>query len=184
MQHTWTSWPWNTGQGLYSRFDSLRCNCRWIVLRHSICINGPVVTSHFFHYKMAFSNSPPYCMYFPGLKIWFKPITHNAELLLFTSIAIDICRSSSYEGSVAKRHHLQAGRVSSIGSVSLAGATWSSLTTSSVPSEVQLPRSVDSCPQQLSTAGLSTANAFQNALDSASKAQRAAQRPELSRRYG
>jgi epidermal growth factor receptor substrate 15 len=83
-------------------------------------------------------------------------------------------RSSSYEGSVAKRHHLQAGRVSSVGSVSLDGATWSSLTTSSVPSEVQLPRSVDSCPQQLSTAGLSTANAFQNALDSASKAQRAA----------
>jgi hypothetical protein len=144
----------------------------------------PVMTLYIFHYKMAFSNSPPHCMYFPGLKIWFKPITHNAELLLLTSSAIDICQSSSYEGSVAKRHHLQAGRVSSVGSVSLAGATWSSLTTSSVPSEVQLPRSVDSCPQQLSAAGLSTANAFQNALNSASKVQRATQRPELSRRYG
>jgi hypothetical protein len=82
-------------------------------------------------------------MYFPGLKIWFKPITHNAELLLLTSSAIDICQSSSYEGSVAKRHHLQAGRVSSVGSVSLAGATWSSLTTSSAARSCESLSQVD-----------------------------------------
>lgn len=93
-------------------------------------------------------------------------------------------RLSSYEGSVAKRHHLQADRVFSVGCVPRAGATWSASTTTSVPSEVHLPTrsvslAVESCPQQSSIAGLLTANASQNVLDSASNEPRAAHPPNI-----